>query len=78
MASWLIRGRLSHSGVTMKEKLCPYCIEGEGFKAMTAHDDYSVCSNCGHQVAPYRPNFRCSCARCQESAARTLEIPAKW
>ena len=53
---------------------CPYCIEGEGFRAMTPHDDYFACETCGHQVASDRPNFRCSCAKCEVYNSKSVQL----
>ena len=45
---------------------CPYCVEGEKFKSMTARADghWFLCDNCAHVVIPVQPSYRCNCAKC--------------
>jgi hypothetical protein len=31
---------------------CPYCVEGDGFKEMSARDPYLICRKCGHVILP--------------------------
>jgi ribosomal protein S27AE len=50
----------------MDKVRCPYCVDGNGFKVMTPHDNHLRCEKCGHVVIPDRPTFRCSCLKCTE------------
>src|SRR3954452_14656723 len=46
---------------------CPYCVEGESFKAMVAQGnsgDWHMCVRCGHLILPTNPSFECTCANC--------------
>ncbi len=46
---------------------CPYCAEGNGFKAMASNGeggDWFMCHQCGHLGHPANPFFECTCAKC--------------
>jgi len=46
---------------------CPYCVEGNEFKAMAGHlDGRFICGKCGHIVRLNDSGFRCACTRCRE------------
>jgi hypothetical protein len=50
----------------MKLVRCPYCVEGGGFKEMSATDQsgWHICGRCGHLVLVRNPEFVCTCSRC--------------
>jgi hypothetical protein len=45
---------------------CPYCVEDDDFRVMTARADgyWFLCSHCAHVVIPEQPQYQCSCAKC--------------
>ena len=47
---------------------CPYCVEGDNFKLMTARADgpWSYGDRCGHSKGRASPHHQCSCQRCEE------------
>ena len=49
---------------TLDEIRCPYCIEGDNFKVMTACETHLVCIKCGHVVALDRADYECHCPKC--------------
>ena len=47
---------------------CPYCVEGDSFKAMMgrAEGRSFVCARCGHVAMPDDASYQCKCAKCAE------------
>jgi len=46
---------------------CPYCVIGNEFKAMVAHNGGRfLCDKCGHVARPEDHDFKCHCLKCQE------------
>lgn len=45
---------------------CPYCVEGNSFKAMTerAGGCWFLCGHCAHVVIPEQPDYECNCFHC--------------
>jgi len=48
---------------------CPYCVEGEVPRFMTARADgeWFICVRCGHAAMPAHPSYRCTCQNCVSS-----------
>jgi hypothetical protein len=47
---------------------CPYCIDGNEFKAMTgrAEGEWFLCVRCTHVTVPQDSDYQCKCAKCDE------------
>lgn len=57
---------MHNNGQTMTIR-CPYCVEGNSFKAMIVQgsgEDWYMCVRCGHLIMPTNPSFECTCAGC--------------
>lgn len=54
---------------------CPYCVEGETFRAMSRHSDgdWFLCVVCGHLALPLDPLFQCTCGKCVALKAKMEE-----
>jgi hypothetical protein len=55
---------------------CPYCSEGDGFKALHPSNDRFICAECGHTIVPERADYECSCVNCK--ALKRRDFPARW
>lgn len=61
---------------TDKVLRCPYCVEGDTFRAMFGHTDgdWFTCAECGHLAFPSNPVYRCTCRKCT-AFTLTIEDP---
>jgi hypothetical protein len=51
---------------------CPYCVEGNNFKAMMGSADGQrfMCGRCSHVTVPANPDYQCTCLNCTVSNPR--------